>query len=91
MPPEPSEIWLTAPDVRARYGNASDMWLDRRLKDDSGFPTPVYFGRQRYWRLSELEAWERECARRSPERRAEHQRITSANIGRAAPSATRDR
>jgi hypothetical protein len=28
MPPEPSEIWLTAPDVRSRYGNASDSgWI----------------------------------------------------------------
>jgi predicted DNA-binding transcriptional regulator AlpA len=80
---EPSEIWLPSSATKARY-NASDMWLDRRLKDDSGFPKPVYLGPNRYWRLSELEAWEHDCARRSPERRAKHQRRTSANIGRAA-------
>jgi predicted DNA-binding transcriptional regulator AlpA len=87
--PEPSEIWLLAADVRKRYGDASVMWLDRRLKDDSGFPKPVYLGRQRYWRLSELEAWERDCARRSPARYAEYQRSTSH--ARAAMSAACDR
>ena len=35
------------------------MWIERRLKDDSGFPRPVYFGRFRYWLLSDLERWER--------------------------------
>jgi predicted DNA-binding transcriptional regulator AlpA len=59
------QSYLQAADVRARYGGVSDMWLHRRLKDDSGFPKPVYFGRLRYWSVSALQAWERTCAARS--------------------------
>jgi hypothetical protein len=29
------DYFLTAVQVRQRYGNASDMWLWRRLRDDS--------------------------------------------------------
>jgi hypothetical protein len=29
-----------------------------------GFPQPTYFGRNRYWLLSDLLAWEAECAAR---------------------------
>ena len=55
-----------AADVRARYGNVSDMWLHRRLNNPaSGFPKPIYLGRQRYWRLADLIEWEIACARRS--------------------------
>jgi predicted DNA-binding transcriptional regulator AlpA len=44
-------------------GNASDMWLWRRLRDDSKFPRPIEIRRRRYWKLSELIMWERACAR----------------------------
>lgn len=53
------EIFLTAAQTRSRYGNASDMWLWRRLHDHSGFPKPMTVNRRRLWKLSELEAWER--------------------------------
>jgi hypothetical protein len=49
--------------VRQRYGNASDMWLWRRLRDDSKFPRPIEIRKRRYWKLSELIMWERACAR----------------------------
>ena len=45
--------------VRARYGDVSAMWVERRLRDESGFPKPHYIGRLRFWRLSDLIAWER--------------------------------
>jgi predicted DNA-binding transcriptional regulator AlpA len=58
-----NEVFLPARDVRKRYGGASDMWLWRRLHNPaSQFPQPTYFGRFRFWRLSDLEAWERACA-----------------------------
>jgi hypothetical protein len=38
------------------------MWIARRLKDGSGFPKPVYIGKLRFWRLADLEAWERTLA-----------------------------
>ena len=57
-----TDIFLRSGAVRRRYGNASDMWLHRRLRDDSGFPQPIVIGYTRYWRLSDLEAWEKQRA-----------------------------
>ena len=62
-----------APNAR-RYGNVSDMWLHRRLRDTSGFPQPVVICGRRFWRLNDLRAWERNLAeqrskRPSPRRR----------------------
>lgn len=54
-----ADCFLNSAQTRARYGNASDMWLWRRLHDDSGFPPPIVINRRRFWRLSELVAWER--------------------------------
>jgi predicted DNA-binding transcriptional regulator AlpA len=56
------DYFLTAMQVRQRYGNASDMWLWRRLRDDSEFPRPIEIRKRRYWKLSELIMWERACA-----------------------------
>src|SRR6266576_2451054 len=53
------DYFLSAVQVRQRYGNASDMWLWRRLRDDSEFPRPIEIRKRRYWKLSELIAWER--------------------------------
>lgn len=53
-------VYLTGPQVRARYGNVSDMTLWRWLRDPAmGFPKPTYINKRRYWRLSELEGFER--------------------------------
>jgi len=48
--------------VRQRYGNVSEMWIERRLRNDSRFPRPIKIGLRRYWRLEDLVDWERECA-----------------------------
>jgi hypothetical protein len=53
-----ADVLLRAAAVRKRYGGASDMWLFRRLHDDSKFPAPLYIGPIRYWRLRDLIAWE---------------------------------
>lgn len=62
--------FLTARQVRARFGGASAMWLYRRITRD-GFPAPVSFGsRLRYFSLAEIESWERRhLAHRTPLRR----------------------
>ncbi len=52
-------IYLKAAQVRQRFGNCSDMWITRRIAD-AGFPAPVYFGGLRFWKLSDVERWERE-------------------------------
>jgi predicted DNA-binding transcriptional regulator AlpA len=40
------------------------MWLWRRLKDGSGFPKPLEICGRRFWKLSDLVAWERARASR---------------------------
>lgn len=54
------DIYLTSKQVRARYGDVSDMSLWRWSRDQSlGFPEAIYVNKRRFWRLAELEAWER--------------------------------
>ena len=53
----PPTIFLKARQVRTRYGEVSHMWLVRRQKD-AGFPSPIFFGGIRFWKLSDLERWE---------------------------------
>ena len=50
--------YLPAGQVRARYG-VSDMSLWRWLRDPKlGFPAPIKIHNRRYWKLSDLQAWE---------------------------------
>lgn len=52
------ETFLPARRVWERYG-ISEMTLFRWVKNpDIGFPAPMYIGRFRYWRLSDLVAFE---------------------------------
>ena len=50
--------FASAAKVKARYGGVSDMWIVRKIADHD-FPTPQTFGTAtRYWRVSELDAWD---------------------------------
>jgi hypothetical protein len=40
------------------------MWIVRRAKN-AGFPAPIYFGRRRFWRVADLDAWDAEQIERS--------------------------
>jgi predicted DNA-binding transcriptional regulator AlpA len=51
--------YLSAPQVRCRYGKRSEMWLYRQLANDPTFPRPLFISTRRYWRVAELIAWER--------------------------------
>ena len=60
MAPAGQERFLTGKQVQERYGNISRMTLYRWHHDTSkGFPAPVYLSEHPFWRLSDLEAWER--------------------------------
>ena len=61
--PPPGKRYLTAAQLRARYGGVSHMWIERRLRYDPTFPRPVKLGGSliRMWDLAEIEAWERSC------------------------------
>lgn len=50
--------FATAPQVCARYGGRSHMWLERKLKQDPKFPKPRRSGRLRFFKISELEEYE---------------------------------
>jgi len=53
------ENFLPARRVWERYG-VTDMTIHRWIRDERmNFPQPVYIGRFRYWKLAELQVWER--------------------------------
>jgi predicted DNA-binding transcriptional regulator AlpA len=55
----PNHEYLPAQAVWERYGVSSMTgwrWLHR---EDMKFPRPVYIGRFRYFRVTELQQWER--------------------------------
>jgi predicted DNA-binding transcriptional regulator AlpA len=54
----PKHRWLTAPQVRQRFGGRSDAWLWRILHDDPNFPRPMVIKQMRYWDENEIEAYE---------------------------------
>lgn len=53
------EVYLTSSQLKRRYGNCSDMALWRWLRRPGlGFPQPIKIGDRRYWKLSDLRAFE---------------------------------
>jgi hypothetical protein len=73
------EVFLRTIAVRQRYGNASHMFIERRLANDPTFPRPHFFGRMRFWKLSDLEKWEKAQAARSGKARP----ARDTSVGRA--------
>ena len=52
-------VFINAVDVRRRFG-ISDMSLWRWVKDPAiGFPQPMRINNRRYFRIDEIEAFER--------------------------------
>jgi uncharacterized protein (DUF924 family) len=52
--------YLTAAQVKERYGNRSDMWLTRKLRHDPKFPRPMMSGRMRLYDSDEIDAYDAE-------------------------------
>lgn len=50
--------YLTAAQVRLRYGNKSDSWLWRLLHSDPSFPRPIYLRKKRLFVEAELDAYD---------------------------------
>jgi predicted DNA-binding transcriptional regulator AlpA len=65
MPDTDQDAFLTGPKVCARY-DIHDMTLWRWMRDaDLKFPQPLKVNRRNYWRIADLEKWERARARAS--------------------------
>jgi hypothetical protein len=60
---ELNDTFLTSRQLRQRYGNVSQQWLWRREKENSGFPRALRIQNRKYWRLSELIAYEKELVK----------------------------
>ncbi len=76
--------FLPARAVWERY-DVTSMSIWRWLRDPAmGFPRPVLFGRLRYWKLSELLAWE------ASRPRASAQPVRSLATSRAPAKTTTD-
>ena len=58
---EAATVYLNHKQTCARFGGVSHMWIRRRQLRD-GFPLPVFMGRQKFWRIADLEAWEKSQA-----------------------------
>ena len=83
-----NETYLKTQQVCERYGDCSAMWLERRMSD-SGFPAPVRLGGAlRFWRLSELAAWDAEQIQGKPTKRHD---ISAAHTPKARAKAQRAR
>ena len=86
----PQSSFLKARQVRARYGGVSHMWLVRR-QNDAGFPSPTIFGGIRFWKLSDLERWEKDQTT-SPKNRVNNlPKATESNLVEHAGSTTKAR
>jgi predicted DNA-binding transcriptional regulator AlpA len=51
------ELFLKMRQFRERW-SCSHMFVEDQLHRDPSFPKPIYLGRDRAWRLSEIERWE---------------------------------
>jgi predicted DNA-binding transcriptional regulator AlpA len=72
--------YLSAGQVKRRFGDKSDMWIWRYIRQH-GFPQPVRFGgpkSARHWRLSEIEEWER--SRTLTQRRTDQHDTQNLNL-----------
>lgn len=55
-----NDIYLSSSQICERYGSISTVTLWRWLKDAAlGFPEPTRINKRRFWKLADLEAWER--------------------------------
>jgi predicted DNA-binding transcriptional regulator AlpA len=53
-----NQTYMPAGQVLRRYGRRNLVWLWRLLRNDPTFPKPLFICNQRYWLISDLEAWE---------------------------------
>ena len=55
--------FITAKQLRTRWGDCSHMTIERKLKRDPNFPKPYHLTRVRMFDVAEIETYERAAAR----------------------------
>jgi predicted DNA-binding transcriptional regulator AlpA len=66
MSPGKTDKYLTAIQLRQRWGGCSHMFIERRLASDPDFPRPIKLGgRKRLFALDQVEKYERKFIARS--------------------------
>ena len=74
--------FLTAPQVRQRFGGITNMTLWRWARDARvGFPHPVVINGRRYYRESEIEAFEARKVAETPTEKPVVETATELTIG----------
>ena len=59
-PASRGDVYLSSAQLRERYGNISPMTVWRWVRDEKmSFPAPLLIGKRNFWRLSDLETFER--------------------------------
>ena len=56
--PQKSKQWLTGPQVRARYGKRSNVWLWRKDTTDPDWPKPLWLDGKKHYDEAELDAYD---------------------------------
>ena len=64
-PPLSEAAYISAPQLCARFGNRSHMWLRRLMQRDPEFPRPIRINRLRFFSVEALTRWERSTAAKS--------------------------
>ena len=60
-----TEVYLTGPQLRARY-SVSEMTVHRWMRDPNiKFPKPMKVNSRNFWKLADIEHWERARTRKS--------------------------
>lgn len=59
VPVPQGAVYISARQYCQRLGGRSIQTLDRMIKRDADFPRPVVMGRLRYFKIADIEAYER--------------------------------
>jgi hypothetical protein len=75
MPSPTTEKYLTANQLRDRWGGCSHMFIERRIVSDPDFPRPIKFGgRKRFFSLDQVEKYERKFVTSGSSKAAQRKR-----------------
>jgi hypothetical protein len=84
--PQPAGAkYISAKQQLARMGGVSYTTLQRTIDRDPKFPRPIYFGKRRYFKVSDIEKYERDCEMQAATKAAAK---AAADAAKAAERAT---